>query len=132
MTLMILSNWNVSLWKSHWVINNSFILKYWIEMFCLTQYSPVFLFYTPRKHQKPKDLLMFSRGIEKQHQAVMGWDNSKSHSSSSSLIINFPIFLNFLLFILVIVIFLNFSKLRIGFENSSGVTKKLQEAFKIT
>ena len=35
-----------------------------------TDYSPVLLFYTPRKHQ-PLGFL-FSGGIEKQHRAVMG------------------------------------------------------------
>ena len=35
----------------------------------LTHYSPVLLFYTPWKHQKT---FRFSKGIEKQHRAVMG------------------------------------------------------------
>ena len=39
----------------------------------LTHYSLVLLSYTPPKNiRKPKDFLMFSGGIEKQHQAEMG------------------------------------------------------------
>ena len=37
----------------------------------LTHYSPVLLIYTPWKHQKTLGFL-FSGGIDKQHQAVMG------------------------------------------------------------
>ena len=37
----------------------------------LTHYSPVFAFYTPWKEQKNLDLLVFSGGIKREHQAVM-------------------------------------------------------------
>lgn len=35
-------------------------------------YSPVFLIYTPWKHQKPLGFLVFSGAIYKQYRAVMG------------------------------------------------------------
>ena len=38
----------------------------------LTHYSPLLLFYSPEKIRKPLCFLVFSRGIEKQRQAVMG------------------------------------------------------------
>ena len=38
----------------------------------LTRNSPMLPLYTPWKHQKTFRFLMFSGGIEKQHQAVMG------------------------------------------------------------
>ena len=49
-----------------------------LQIFQLSYYSPLFLFYTPWKHlpseniRKPLGLLMFSGGIEKQHRTVMG------------------------------------------------------------
>ena len=43
--------------------------------FALTHYSPVLLIYTPPlpspENRKPLGFLMFSRGIDKQHRAVM-------------------------------------------------------------
>ena len=38
----------------------------------LTHYCPVFLFYTPRKHQKTVGFMMFTEGTKMEHWAVMG------------------------------------------------------------
>lgn len=86
---MILSNWNVSLWKSLWIINNSFVLKYRIEIFCL------------RRQQ--------ITNIHHHH-----------------LIINFTIFLNFSLYILVI----EFFKIHQNWELSLKIPQARQRDYK--
>ena len=48
------------------------LIKYFEKSVYLTHYSPVLLIYTSEKVRKPLGFLMFSGGIDKQHQAVMG------------------------------------------------------------
>ena len=42
-----------------------------LSLFNLTHFQPIFHFYTPWKHQKPSDFLMFSGGIEVEYWLTM-------------------------------------------------------------
>ena len=43
-----------------------------IAFLVLTHFQPMFHFYTPWKHQKTSDFLMFSEGIVKEHWLKIG------------------------------------------------------------
>ena len=53
-------------------VNLKYVIARW-ENVQLTHYNPVLFIFTPWKYQvrKTKDFLMFSEGIDKQHEWVM-------------------------------------------------------------
>ena len=51
--------------------------RYSLPKCCLNNFSPMFHFYTTWKRQKTFGFLTFSRGIEMEHWAKMGWSIRK-------------------------------------------------------